>query len=62
LKTDGLGPWAISMDVICVFSVFSNLILFAFASDKIVEFFPFLFEETGHHHLLYKPSNIIALK
>jgi hypothetical protein len=55
MKTEGLGPWASSMDIICVLSVFSNLILFAFASDKIVEFFPYLFEETGHHHLLYKP-------
>lgn len=49
------------MDVICIVSVFSNLILFAFASDKIVEFFPFLFEEGAHHHLDAKPTHHILM-
>jgi hypothetical protein len=42
--------------MICILSVFSNLILFAFASDKIAEVFPSLFLETAHHHLQEKPG------
>lgn len=43
MAVKGIGPWIGSMDMICILSVFSNLILFAFASDKIAEFFPSLF-------------------
>jgi hypothetical protein len=53
MKTKGIGPWTGAMDIICVISVFSNLILFAFASDKIAELFPSLFVvgEASHHIL-----------
>lgn len=43
MKDKGIGPWIGSMDMICILSVFCNLILFAFASDKIAEIFPSLF-------------------
>lgn len=57
MKVESIGPWSKTMDIICIASVFSNLILFAFASDKIVEFFPFLFSEHAHHHLDSKPND-----
>jgi hypothetical protein len=56
MKSKGIGPWAGAMDMICILSVFSNLILFAFASDKIAEIFPSLFVEHAHHHLDTKPG------
>ncbi|CAD8125910.1 unnamed protein product [Paramecium sonneborni] len=47
VKSNSIGPWTKAMDIICVISVFTNLMLFAVASDQIVKFFPNLFEETN---------------
>ncbi|CAD8113710.1 unnamed protein product [Paramecium primaurelia] len=47
IKSNSIGPWTKAMDIICVISVFTNLMLFSVASDQIVKFFPSLFEETN---------------
>jgi hypothetical protein len=43
IKTKSIGPWTRAMDIICVISVFTNLMLFSVASDQIVKFFPTFF-------------------
>lgn len=45
IKCNSIGPWTRAMDIICVMSVFTNLMLFAVASDQIVKFFPSFFVE-----------------
>lgn len=40
----GIGSWLGVLRIISILSVLSNLVLFAFSSEKMSEFFPFLFK------------------
>lgn len=44
-KVQGIGSWNQVLFIMNVLSVITNLILFAFVSDQIVEFLPWIFEE-----------------
>ncbi|KRX08061.1 hypothetical protein PPERSA_02193 [Pseudocohnilembus persalinus] len=43
-KAKGIGSWNHVLNFMCIMSVFTNIILFAFSSEQIVEFFPYFFQ------------------
>lgn len=43
-RASGIGSWLGVLRIIGVLSVLSNIVLFAFSSEKMSEFFPFLFK------------------
>ena len=45
----GIGSWLGVLRIISILSVLSNIVLFAFSSEKMSEFFPFLFKAYHIH-------------
>mmetsp|Transcript_123836 Transcript_123836/g.185077 ORF Transcript_123836/g.185077 Transcript_123836/m.185077 type:complete len:119 (-) Transcript_123836:194-550(-) len=44
-KSKGIGYWWGVLNVLSIACVFSNIVLFAFSSEKIVDFFPSFFKD-----------------
>jgi anoctamin-10 len=49
-KSKGIGSWHVVMNMILIVSVFSNITLFAFSSEKMMEFFPWMFQFGDQPH------------
>ena len=48
-RCKSIGSWLQVLNIITLLSVLSNLVLFAYSSDKMAEFFPFLFRIYKKH-------------
>lgn len=42
-KVNGLGSWLGVMNIMSIIAIMSNIVLVAFASHQIIEFFPWIF-------------------
>ena len=61
-KVNGLGSWLVVMNIMSIIAVITNIVLIAFASHQIIEFFPWIFQDDHQEQQLFMYSGAVAKK